>query len=475
MALLGQGFRPELGIYDYSAITRANEMMGQATANFGQQVGAGVEDYFKAQADDKKKVKAGDAQIAAAMALFPDQKPYLEQIQHSLKDENNSISERAAIASSVSDMINMGVNQMRYGSEMLMKQQELATNERAVTAEITNAANQDRRAEATHGVSLTSAQNANYASQATIDALSATAPMQLDYALTIAAQSPEGAKSMTADRIKKLQSLSPLAQSQVADRIISQFTPEQKLQFENLRMTDANGVTMEVPSVVNMKTGQAQPLSVNGAMPSDPSGGASDALLPPRTTQGMTVGGSLETPSEKLAAKKYADEKATSQQNTQVSIAKGEEMVAILDDLYSSRKDESGRAIETQHPGFKGLFGAGIGMRHLPGTDSANAEVKYDQLDAKGFMVSIQDMKGMGALSNAEGLKASTAYTGLKPKMSEDEAKKQILTLRATVLKGIERIKSGQLVNPDGTPKVATAPASPGSSDLLNAWQNRPR
>ena len=53
MALLGQGFRPELGIYDYSAIIRANEMMGQATANFGQQVGSGVEEYFKTQADDK--------------------------------------------------------------------------------------------------------------------------------------------------------------------------------------------------------------------------------------------------------------------------------------------------------------------------------------------------------------------------------------------------------------------------------------
>jgi len=77
-----------------------------------------------------------------------------------------------------------------------------------------------------------------------------------------------------------------------------------------------------------------------------------------------------------------------------------------------------------------------------------------DQIDAQGFLVSIQDMKGMGALSNAEGEKVSAALMGIKPKMKEKEARAKIAEIKAYISAGMQRMQTGNLVNPDGTPKT---------------------
>lgn len=63
-------------------------------------------------------------------------------------------------------------------------------------------------------------------------------------------------------------------------------------------------------------------------------------------------------------------------------------------------------------------------------------------------------MKGMGALSNAEGEKASISYLGITPSMSEGAAKARIKELKELVAQGIQRINTGNLTNPDGSPMV---------------------
>lgn len=78
------------------------------------------------------------------------------------------------------------------------------------------------------------------------------------------------------------------------------------------------------------------------------------------------------------------------------------------------------------HPGFSGLFGAGLGARYVPGTDAAGAEAIFEQLQSKGFLAEIEKMKGLGALSEAEGKKLSAALVALNPSMPEKDAKKTI-------------------------------------------------
>ena len=130
------------------------------------------------------------------------------------------------------------------------------------------------------------------------------------------------------------------------------------------------------------------------------------------------------------------------QQQTAVTKDKSERFVNMLNELKN-------------HEGFSGLFGATITPTWIPGTDAADAKVLFDQVEAMGFMEAIKDMKGMGALSDAEGARASAAFVGIKPQMSEKAAKARIDEVIQYIQKGQERITGNKLINPDGSPQTA--------------------
>jgi Transglycosylase SLT domain len=88
-------------------------------------------------------------------------------------------------------------------------------------------------------------------------------------------------------------------------------------------------------------------------------------------------------------------------------------------------------------------FATGVGMPSLnpldgnlagyivPGSPAANFRTKLNTLKAQVFLPMVQSMKGMGALSNAEGEKLTAAIGNLDPNQSEDAFKssiKQIIT-----------------------------------------------
>jgi hypothetical protein len=143
------------------------------------------------------------------------------------------------------------------------------------------------------------------------------------------------------------------------------------------------------------------------------------------------------TEGQTLTAKEAIDVKAKQDEAAKVvvgAIDKSENFITLLDKLEA-------------HPGFQNLFGTNVGLpTWVPGSDSADAKVLFKQIDAKGFLEAIKEMKGMGALSNAEGEKASAAFLGLDPSMSENAAKQSIKDAKATIRLGIERAKSGNLL-----------------------------
>jgi hypothetical protein len=132
-----------------------------------------------------------------------------------------------------------------------------------------------------------------------------------------------------------------------------------------------------------------------------------------------------------IAMEKRAEEKVAKQELNEAVKAKSERMISLMTELRN-------------HPGFGGLFG--VGYTGIPGTESANAKVLYDQIQAQGFMEAIKDMKGMGALSNAEGEKASAAFVGINPSMSEAAALKRIDEVVKYIKEGEKRIQSGNLI-----------------------------
>ena len=95
-----------------------------------------VADYFKQQGEKKKLIKQSDVQIDAALKLFPDLAPALQGYRDQLKDENLPLDERTAIADSISNVINMGISEMRNARNMLVEQQKLGLEQQYKAAQL---------------------------------------------------------------------------------------------------------------------------------------------------------------------------------------------------------------------------------------------------------------------------------------------------------------------------------------------------
>lgn len=105
------------------------------------------------------------------------------------------------------------------------------------------------------------------------------------------------------------------------------------------------------------------------------------------------------------------------------------------DGAYSqSALDAFDRAIGTasrlmKHPGLssavgmKGFSGGLLGGWIVPGTDAADFNAELEAMKAQVFLPMVQSMKGMGALSNAEGDKLTAAIGALSTKQSENQFK----------------------------------------------------
>lgn len=105
------------------------------------------------------------------------------------------------------------------------------------------------------------------------------------------------------------------------------------------------------------------------------------------------------------------------------------------------------RDIET-HPGFSDYVGAkgasslfGLKGEPIPGSDAASVAGMIETLSSQNFMNSIQQMKGMGALSDAEGRKVASAVSSLDPNMSEAQFKRSLDTIKSITRRGMDKAK----------------------------------
>lgn len=71
--------------------------------------------------------------------------------------------------------------------------------------------------------------------------------------------------------------------------------------------------------------------------------------------------------------------------------------------------------------GVKGITGGLLGGWVVPGTAAADFNAELDAMKAQVFLPMVQSMKGMGALSNAEGEKLTAAIGALSTKQSESQ------------------------------------------------------
>lgn len=112
------------------------------------------------------------------------------------------------------------------------------------------------------------------------------------------------------------------------------------------------------------------------------------------------------------------------------------------------------------HPGKKSVVGALTGgvASMIPGTDAAGFASQLETFKAQTFIPQVAALKGMGALSDAEGKKLTAAVGALDPKMKQKEFDAQVVKIKTSLEDAKQRA-----LNMPGMPKQST-PAAPATT-----------
>ena len=84
---------------------------------------------------------------------------------------------------------------------------------------------------------------------------------------------------------------------------------------------------------------------------------------------------------------------------------------------------------------------AGLGANKAPGTGRYGFQNLVDQAKNGAFLSAIQQMRGMGALSNAEGQAATSAITRMDTALSQQDFLKALDDYEQIVIRGVERAR----------------------------------
>jgi hypothetical protein len=100
-----------------------------------------------------------------------------------------------------------------------------------------------------------------------------------------------------------------------------------------------------------------------------------------------------------------------------------------------------------KHPGKKAAVGfGGAQLSMIPGTDAAGFAAQLETFKAQTFLPQVQALKGMGALSDAEGKKLEAAVGALSQSMKLEEFNSQIGKIKTYLQAARDRVGKGVLV-----------------------------
>jgi hypothetical protein len=160
------------------------------------------------------------------------------------------------------------------------------------------------------------------------------------------------------------------------------------------------------------------------------------------------------------------------------TIAQGMQQQSL--DLRREAADEKKRALEQQklgvvssfdsaidtldtiakHPGKKAAVGfGGAQLSMIPGTDAAGFAAQLETFKAQTFLPQVQALKGMGALSDAEGKKLTAAVGALSQSMKQSEFDAQVTKIKGDLEAARARANSS-LKNAPNAPAPTTPVAT---------------
>lgn len=144
-----------------------------------------------------------------------------------------------------------------------------------------------------------------------------------------------------------------------------------------------------------------------------------DPRSPVKITPGAVKGGTTKTPTEQALDEARLKKLGAELENKEADLAK-------QTDAKATAKASAENALTLidqlrKHPGFTSAVGVSLTPGFLPATDRKGAESIIDQLKGQAFLTAIQQLRGLGALSDAEGAKLQQAAVRLDASQSEKD------------------------------------------------------
>lgn len=141
-------------------------------------------------------------------------------------------------------------------------------------------------------------------------------------------------------------------------------------------------------------------------------------------------------------------------------IAAGQTALSVIDQIRTSPELEWATG-----------FSAGIGGNKIPGTGRFDFQNLVDQAKSGAFLTAVQEMRGLGSLSNAEGGAATQAITRMNTATSKDAFLKALSDYEAIVVRGMERAQArlntdGPTINPGGATPATRLRYNPETGQL---------
>lgn len=113
-----------------------------------------------------------------------------------------------------------------------------------------------------------------------------------------------------------------------------------------------------------------------------------------------------------------------------------------------------------KHPGKNIAVGYGSVLPIVPGTDQADFVTRLEQIQGQNFLQAFSDLKGGGAISEVEGLKATNAVARMNRRQKADDFDKSLDDLEGVVRSGIKNAKQKAGVFDEGQPPIPDISAS---------------
>lgn len=116
----------------------------------------------------------------------------------------------------------------------------------------------------------------------------------------------------------------------------------------------------------------------------------------------------------------------------------------------------------SQHPGLPNSVGLRGALPTMPGSESANFQAELDSFQSQAFIPMVAQLKGMGALSDAEGKKLTAAVGALNPKMGEKAFRESIGRITRDMEGARARVSGGAQDRPAAPAPAAKKSVLPG-------------